>query len=107
MKTAKEWAESVVVGPECRAGLWPALLDDGAGYVPLERQTETYDAQDVYNDARSIIERIVEHVQADALAPLEREVERLRDENAAMQQQLVDAERTIEALRAARKERGG
>lgn len=71
MKTAKEWAESVVRRSD--AG---AILVDDEQYIYFDGDdlspVETFDIAD------GIIERLVERVQADARAPLEEEIARLR-----------------------------
>lgn len=83
MKTAKEWAESVVRGqvPGTKSYLW---LDDG----------QCPHGAIVGDHAVPIIERLVERVQADARAPLEEQIARLREErerDIAAVEALVDA----------------
>lgn len=94
MKTAKEWAESVVGEPYEDGGRWHVDLRDEDDYVPLERQSELGVADSIGADASGIIERLVERVQADARAPLEEEIARLREErerDIAAVEALVDA----------------
>lgn len=73
MKTAKEWAESVVRRSD--AG---AILVDDEQYIYFDGDdlspVETFDIAD------GIIEHLVERVQADARAPLDEEIARLRVE---------------------------
>jgi hypothetical protein len=66
MKTAKEWAESAVTDTG-----W--ILDKDAA-VAMSQPSRAH-------VARGIMERLVERVQADARAPLEEEISRLRAEN--------------------------
>jgi hypothetical protein len=66
MKTAKEWAESAVTDTG-----W--ILDKDAA-VAMSQPSRAH-------VARGIMERLVERVQADARAPLEEEIARLRAEN--------------------------
>lgn len=81
MKTAKEWAESVVVAADREVGRRLSRLQDpedeelGAW---LQQQPSWHAEAQAAGDASVIIERLVERVQADARAPLEEEIARLR-----------------------------
>jgi hypothetical protein len=79
MKTAKEWAESVVCGqvPGTKSYVW---LDDG----------QSQNASIVSEQAIGIIERLVERAQVDARAPLEEEIARLRAENERLNAEHVE-----------------
>lgn len=83
MKTAKEWAESVVSDPVLLdQRMWNvSLIDDQAPPgISLIEPSDEEDAHDLCSDARSIIERLVERVQADTRTPLEDEIARLKEE---------------------------
>lgn len=67
MKTAKEWAAEVFGEPYEDGGRWHVDLRDADDWVALERQVGLDDADSIRDDARAIIERLVERVQVDAL----------------------------------------
>lgn len=73
MNTAKEWAESVVTES--------AWIGDSEAAVAMCQASQV-------EKARAIIERLVERVQADARAPLEEEITRLRAENERLSAEL-------------------
>jgi hypothetical protein len=81
MKTAKEWAESVVTYLH-GTDTWDPALKDEKDFVILESSEDIEGpyAREVIADGRVIIERLVERVQADARAPLEKEIVKLRIE---------------------------
>jgi hypothetical protein len=85
MKTAKEWAAESIEGPD-RQDLWTwrSRLAVDQDYVPLEPQEDREDSERLCDNARGVIERLVERVQADARAPLEAEIARLRQENQSL-----------------------
>jgi hypothetical protein len=83
MKTAKEWAESVV-----RVEGVDAILEDDSGYICVDGE-QMYPEEE-RETATGIILRLVERVQADARAPLEAEVARLRVENDRLNAEHVD-----------------
>lgn len=81
MKTAKEWAAQVVDEPhEIECGMWNVALIDEHARVALIEPSGEDDARDLTVDTIGIIERLVERAQADARAPLEEEIARLRVE---------------------------
>lgn len=82
MKTAKEWAESVV-----RACDVDVALEDSGGHVRIAIEFPVYE---VHEAAVGIIERLVERVQADARVPLEEEIARLRAENVRLNAEHVE-----------------
>jgi hypothetical protein len=74
VKAAKEWAAEVVVGPDRDVGRKLSRLQDPEDeelYVWLREQWSSHEENQRANDARAIIERLVERVQADACASLE------------------------------------
>lgn len=84
MKTAKEWAESVVIDADCDACRTFSRIQDHDNEdlaVRLQEQHSWAEEAQKADDARTIIERLVERVQADARAPLDAEIARLRAEN--------------------------
>ena len=85
MKSAKEWAEIVVAGPKKAFGRWIASLHDAEQSVEFEDPLA-----ETVTSARGIIERLVERAQADARAPLEEEVARLRAENERLNAEHAD-----------------
>jgi hypothetical protein len=93
MKTAKEWAAETITDPsELDEQFWNVSLRDEQappGISLIEPSGED-DARDLCADARGIIERLVERVQADARAPLEEEIARLRVENDRLNAEHVD-----------------
>lgn len=91
MKTAKEWAESVVVEPECDGIRWAARIEDPVARAWFESEGLIVDALDDAERARGIIERLVERVQADARAPLEEEIARLRAANRKLKRLVIEA----------------
>jgi hypothetical protein len=99
MKSAKEWAAEVVTEPEeLDHDMWsvfvrdPTTRDDRVRVSLVETSGED-DARDLCHDARAIIERVVERVQADARAPLEAEISRLREENEQLKLNEMHADR--------------
>lgn len=80
MKSAKEWAASVVAGPYHDGDRWVTRLEDDGDYVPLEPQPRSDCGNSIATAAAGIIERLVERVQADARAPLEEEIARLKED---------------------------
>lgn len=84
MKTAKEWAASVISEPafldQC---MWNVSLRDEQTPpgISLIEPSDEDDARDLCDDARAIIERLVERAQANARAPLEAEIARLKTRN--------------------------
>jgi hypothetical protein len=89
MKTAKEWADEAIAGAFNDGKRWGVRLEDVEDYVLLEPKSDLRAAIDLHDEARSIIERLVERVQADTRAPLEAEIARLRAENESLR---VDVE---------------
>lgn len=93
MKTAKEWAESVVVDADRDAGRLVSRLrdpedDELAAWLQVQ---QSWRAELAHADnAREVIERLVERVQADARAPLEEEIARLRKENERLNAEHAD-----------------
>jgi hypothetical protein len=62
---------------------------DDFDYVHFERETHTYGADEIANDARRLAQTLIERVPADARASLEAEIARLREENESLR---VDVE---------------
>src|SRR5688500_10913898 len=93
MKTAKEWAASVVVAADMEVGRKMSRLQDPEDddlRAWLRRQDSWHAEAMAADDARSIIERLVERVQEDARAPLEAEIARLRSRVEELEQQSQD-----------------
>lgn len=65
MKSAKEWASEVV--SECDGALVLHHLGGGRS-VAVDVDVDASELDDVIDDARCVIERLVERVQADAIA---------------------------------------
>jgi hypothetical protein len=81
VKTAKEWAASIVGEVERRPlGKWGAYISDSDDSVALQGQVFDQTADVAADVARRIIERLVERAQADARAPLLELLAELRDE---------------------------
>jgi hypothetical protein len=102
VKTAKQWAAEAVVGPERHdAWTWRSRIAVGDDYVPLEVQEDREDGEKLCDDARSIVERLIERVQTDACASLERRVAELEDALAGSMRQNQEQAEEIARLRAA------
>jgi hypothetical protein len=96
MKSAKEWAAEWVVGPKCETGDMLTEIKDPQGndefdYVHLERETNTYSADEIANDARRLVQTLVERVQSDAMpVALLREFEALSEQMQVQLEEGVD-----------------
>jgi hypothetical protein len=81
VKTAKEWAESVVSRPETvKDGEFHFFIEDNSAMVLLDGYTSRDEAEHIAHEVAGIIEQLVERVQADACASLEAVLRDVGDE---------------------------